>query len=251
MQREQLIRYSRQIMLAEIGVAGQERLLQSRALIVGLGGLGSPVSMYLAACGVGHLVINDFDRVELSNLQRQIVHSNADLKRPKVESARDRLLALNPGVQLSVIGERLDGEALLAQAQAVDVVVDASDNFETRFAINAACVRSRTPLVSAAAIRFDAQVAVFMPGEGCYRCLYDEAAAGTETCAQNGVAAPLLGIVGSVQALETVKLLAGIDTGLRGRLMLLDGLRMEWNSIRLKRDPQCPVCGDAGTSGVA
>jgi adenylyltransferase/sulfurtransferase len=245
MQREQLIRYSRQIMLAGFGVTGQERLLGASALIVGLGGLGSPVSMYLAACGVGHLLLNDFDQVELSNLQRQIVHGHADLKRPKVESARDRLLAINPDVRLTLIPERLGAEALVERAASVDVVVDASDNFETRFAVNAACVRAGKPLVSAAAIRFDAQVTVFVPGEGCYRCLYDESAAGTETCAQNGVAAPLLGIVGSLQALEAVKLLAGIGSGLRSRLLLLDGLRMEWSSIRLRRDPLCPACGSA------
>jgi len=241
---QQLVRYSRHIMLKEFGVAGQERLLKSRALIVGLGGLGSPASMYLAAAGVGELTLVDFDRVELSNLQRQIVHATTDVKRPKVESARDRLLALNPDLQITTLEKALDESELVEQAAAANVAVDCSDNFATRFAVNVACVRARTPLVSAAAIRFDAQVAVFMNGDdsACYRCLYDDSAAGQETCAQNGVASPLLGIIGSTQALEAMKILAGIEPGLSDRLLILDGLRMEWNSIRVRRDPDCPVC---------
>lgn len=250
--RDQLIRYSRHIMLKEFGVSAQQRLLQSRALLIGLGGLGSPASMYLAAAGVGRLVLVDFDRVELSNLQRQIVHSTPDVKRPKVESARDRLLALNPDVEVTTLAKALDEGELTDQAAAADVVVDCSDNFATRFAVNAACVRTRTPLVSAAAIRFDAQIAVFPNCEGsaCYRCLYDDAGIGQETCAQNGVAAPLLGIIGSMQALEAMKLLAGIDAGLHDRLLILDALRMEWNSIRLRRDPECPVCSALRSSAL-
>jgi adenylyltransferase/sulfurtransferase len=244
MNRDQLIRYSRHIMLREFGVEAQQRLLRSRALIIGLGGLGSPASMYLAAAGVGELVLVDFDRVELSNLQRQIVHSTADVKRPKVESARDRLLALNPDVQVTTIAKALEERELAEQAAAANIVIDCSDNFATRFAVNSACVHAHTPLVSAAAIRFDAQVAVFLNrnDSACYRCLYDDAAIGQETCAQNGVASPLLGVIGSVQALEALKILAGIDAGLHERLLILDGLRMEWNIIRLRRDPACPVC---------
>ncbi len=244
--RDQLVRYSRHIMLKEFGVGGQERLLASRVLLIGLGGLGSPASMYLAAAGVGEMVLVDFDRVELSNLQRQIVHGTSDIKRPKVQSARDRLLAMNPDVRLTTWEKALDERELIDQAAAADVVVDCSDNFATRFGINAACVQTGTPLVSAAAIRFDAQVAVFMNrGDGgCYRCLYDDAATGQETCAANGVASPLLGIIGSVQAMEAMKILAGVGPGLDGRLLILDGLRMEWNAIHLRRDPGCPVCGD-------
>lgn len=250
--RDQLIRYSRHIMLKEFGVAAQERLLASRALVIGLGGLGSPASMYLAAAGVGEMMLVDFDRVELSNLQRQIIHSTADIKRPKVQSARDRLLALNPEVRLTIVEKALEGQELSDQAAAADVVVDCSDNFATRFAINAACVHTGTPLVSAAAIRFDAQVTVFMNREesGCYRCLYDDAATGQETCAANGVASPLLGIIGSVQAMEAMKILAGIELGLSGRLLILDGLRMQWNTIHLRRDPACPVCRDRPSRGA-
>jgi adenylyltransferase/sulfurtransferase len=246
MNRDQLIRYSRHIMLKEFGVAGQERLIGSRALVIGLGGLGSPASMYLAAAGVGELVLVDFDRVELSNLQRQVVHGTPDIKRAKVESARDRLRSLNPEVAVTTIERALEGAELAEQAGAADVVVDCSDNFATRFAVNEACVRTGTPLVSAAAIRFDAQVAVFMNNadSACYRCLYDDAATGQETCDANGVASPLLGIIGSVQAMEAMKILAGIGPGLNNRLLMLDGLRMEWNSIRLRRDPACPVCRD-------
>ena len=242
--REQLIRYSRHIMLKEFGVAAQERVSSARALVIGLGGLGSPASMYLAAAGTGTMVLVDFDRVELSNLQRQIVHQTADIGRLKVDSASDRLHALNPDVQVQVIARALEEKELADQAAAADVVVDCSDNFATRFAVNAACVRARKPLVSAAAIRFEAQVAVFenRADSACYRCLYSDDAIGQETCAANGVASPLLGIVGSVQALEALKILAGIEQGLDNRLLILDGLRMEWNTVRLRRDPQCPVC---------
>lgn len=245
MQRDQLIRYSRHIMLKEFGVAAQQRLLDSRALIIGMGGLGSPATMYLAAVGVGTLVLVDFDRVELSNLQRQIIHGTADVGRAKVESARDRIALINPDVNVTTIDRALDEVELAEQASLAEIVIDCSDNFATRFAVNAACVGARRPLVSAAAIRFEAQVAVFgnHGDSACYRCLYDDAAVGQETCAANGVASPMLGIVGATQALEAMKILAGIAGGLSDRLLILDGLRMEWNSVRLRRDPACPVCG--------
>jgi adenylyltransferase/sulfurtransferase len=244
MNDEQLLRYSRHIMLPEMDVAGQERLLASRALLIGLGGLGSPVSMYLAAAGVGHLVLVDYDSVELSNLQRQIVHATPDLARPKVESARDRLLALNPEITITPVPTTLDEAGLAEQARAADIVIDATDNFASRFAINAACVRAGTPLVSGAAIRFEGQVTVFGngPESACYRCLYSDEAGEAETCTQNGVMAPLLGIIGSVQAMEAVKILAGLPAGLDGWLLLLDGMRMEWSRVQLRRDPHCPVC---------
>lgn len=246
MNDEQLLRYSRQILLPQVGAEGQQRLLESRVLIIGVGGLGSPAAMYLAAAGVGHLVLSDFDRVDLSNLQRQIAHDSRDLGRPKVDSARDTLLALNPDVQVTALPEALEGEALLEQVTAADVVVDASDNFATRFALNAACVKARTPLVSGAAIRLEGQVAVFRPDRDdspCYRCLYrDDAAEPEQACTQTGVLAPLVGIIGSVQAMETIKVLLGVGESLTGRLLLLDGEAMNWRTLKLTKDPACPVC---------
>lgn len=246
MDDSELLRYSRHILLPQIDVQGQERLLAARALVVGLGGLGSPVSMYLAACGVGSLSLADGDAVELSNLQRQIVHGSGDLGRPKVLSARDTLAALNPGTRIHLLEGRLDGEALESACREADVVLDCSDNFPTRFAINGACVRTGTPLVSGAATRFEGQVSCFDPRDPaspCYRCLYPDLDAEAETCTQSGVLAPLLGIIGSVQAVEAVKLLLGIGRSLVGRLLLLDALDMDWREMRLRRDPSCPVCG--------
>ena len=245
---DQLLRYSRQMMLPEIDAEGQQRLADARVLIIGLGGLGSSASIYLAAAGVGHLVLVDYDKVVLSNLQRQIVHSTADIGRPKVESAREHLLALNPHTNITVIDHALEGDALLKEVAVATVVVDASDNFQTRFAINEACVKAKIPLVSGAAIRFEAQVSVFNPrnrNSPCYRCLYGKDSTVDQTCTANGVIAPLLGIIGSVQACEAMKLIMGIGETLEGRLLLLDVLNMEWHSARLPKDPDCPVCGDA------
>ena len=247
MNDEQLLRYSRQIMLPQIDAEGQQRLAEGRVLIIGLGGLGSAASIYLCAAGVGRLVLADFDKVDLSNLQRQIVHATADIGRKKIESAADRLRALNPDVQLELIDHVMEDAELRDAVSRVDVVVDGSDNFRTRFAVNAACVNAGIPLVSGAAIRFEAQVSVFDPRDPespCYRCLYGEDAAEDLSCAANGVIAPLLGIVGSIQAAETMKLLMGIGRTLRGRLVLFDLLGMEWHSAALKRDPDCPVCGN-------
>ncbi len=243
---DQLQRYSRQILLPQVGEAGQERLLASTVMVVGLGGLGSPVAMYLAAAGVGHLVLVDYDHVELSNLQRQIVHSSGDIGRLKVDSARETLSALNPQVGVTNVPHVLEGDELIAAIRDCDAVVDACDNFETRFALNRACVLTGTPLVSGAAMRMEGQVAVFQPalaGSPCYRCLYKEDGDPGETCSRVGVLAPLLGIIGSVQAAETLKLLIGIGETLTGRLLLLDAANMEWHSVRLRKDPQCPVCG--------
>jgi adenylyltransferase/sulfurtransferase len=247
MDEARILRYSRQILLPEIDVHGQQKLLDASVAVFGLGGLGSPVALYLAAAGVGRLVLVDFDTVELSNLQRQIIHLTRDLGRPKVESAREKLKALNPDTQVEVDTRLLEGEALDALIGGVDLVVDGTDNFPTRFGINAACLRQRKPLVSGAAIRFEGQVSVYFPGQAespCYRCLYDDGGGANETCAQTGVVAPLLGIVGSVQALEALKVLIGIGTPLQGRLLLLDGLQMEWQTMRFRRDPRCPVCSD-------
>ncbi len=249
MDDRQLLRYSRQMMLPEIDAAGQQKLAESRALIVGLGGLGSPVSIYLAGAGVGHLALVDFDRVELSNLQRQIVHATADIGRLKVESAAEHLKAINPEIEITGIDHVLREDELINEAQLADIIVDASDNFKTRFALNAASVKTKTPLVSGAAIRFEGQVSVFNPRDQdspCYRCLYGPEAATDQSCAANGVIAPLLGVIGSIQANEALKLLMGIGRTLQGRLLLLDALRMEWKLAALKKDRLCPVCNAAG-----
>ncbi len=246
MNDEQLLRYSRQIMLPQVDVAGQQRLLDSRVLIVGMGGLGSPVAMYMAAAGVGQLVLADFDTVDLSNLQRQILHGSHDIGRTKVESARDTLQVLNPEVNVSTISHRLEGDELVAQIQAVDLVVDATDNFATRFMLNDACVTARKPLVSGAAIRLEGQVSVFHNERGdspCYRCLYRDEGELAQTCSENGVLAPVVGIIGAVQATEALKVLLGIGDTLGGRLLLLDAMTMEWRSLKLRKDMACPSCG--------
>lgn len=243
---EELLRYSRQILLPEFDIVGQECLGRSRALIVGLGGLGSAAAMYLAAAGVGRLILVDFDTVDLSNLQRQIVHRTADIGRLKVESARDTLRALNPLVEVVAVPKALDDTELLERVRQADVVVDTSDNLPTRLAINAACVRAGVPLVSGAAIRLEGQVLVWRPGgEGaCYRCLYRDAGMNPETCAQTGVLAPVVGVIGGIQAVEAIKVLTGLGETLDGRLLLLDAARMEWRTLKARRDSACPACGD-------
>ncbi|MGH8663030.1 MAG: HesA/MoeB/ThiF family protein [Burkholderiales bacterium] len=243
---EQLLRYSRHILLPEIGVEGQERLSASHALVVGAGGLGSPVAIYLAAAGVGRITLCDADEVDLTNLQRQVVHRTASVGKLKVDSARATLAELNPEVTIEAVAQRLDGPALMAQVGGCDVVLDCTDNFATRHAINRACVAHRVALVSGAAIRFDGQVTVFdlrQADAPCYACLFPEDAQSEEMrCAVMGVFAPLTGIVGTVQAAEALKLLAGAGTTLNGRLLIVDALAMEWRSLRLARDPGCAVC---------
>ena len=246
MQDQQLLRYSRQIMLPDVDIDGQEKLLSSRVLILGLGGLGSPASIYLAAAGVGHIVLADFDKVDLSNLQRQIVHTTADIDRAKVESAKDSLAAVNPEIEITALNGVLEGESLEEQVRLADAVVDCTDNFSIRFALNAACVRQKTPLISGAAIRLEGQVAVYDsrdPQSPCYRCLYQESDDLQLTCSESGVIAPLVGMIGTTQAMETLKVLIGFGKPLVGRLLLLDAKNLEWRSLKLKRDPQCPECG--------
>ncbi|QSA95867.1 molybdopterin-synthase adenylyltransferase MoeB [Methylococcus sp. EFPC2] len=252
MEDEQLLRYSRQIMLPQVDIEGQEKLLAAHALIIGLGGLGSPAAMYLAAAGVGHLVLNDFDAVDLSNLQRQIIHDTGSLGIGKAESARRSLARINPEIRIDTIVHALEGRGLEEAVAAADVVLDCSDNFATRFAVNAACVATSTPLVSGAVIRFEGQLTVFTPGRDespCYNCLYPDQGELAESCVRNGVIAPLPGIVGSMQALEAIKLLLGIGETLTGRLLLLDALSMEWRSMKLRRNPSCPTCGREISSG--
>jgi molybdopterin-synthase adenylyltransferase len=247
MNDEQLLRYSRQLLLPQVDVAGQEKLLAAKVLVVGVGGLGSPVAMYLAASGVGHLTLVDHDTVDLSNLQRQIAHTTASVGLDKVESARQTLLALNPTIVVSTINHKLEGAELAAAVAQQQVVVDCTDNFAIRFALNAACVKAKVPLVSAAAIRLEAQVSVFDPRQAdspCYRCLYEESEEGDQSCARNGVLGPLVGMIGSLQALECIKLLCGIGTTLVGRLLILDALHLQWRELRLKKNLHCPVCRD-------
>ena len=247
MNDHQLLRYSRQIMLPAIDIEGQERLLNSRVLIIGMGGLGSPAGLYLAAAGVGHMVICDFDDVDLSNLQRQIAHTTDDIGLSKVESAKKSFLAINPLINITAINQKLQGDSLLEQVNQADVVVDCCDNFETRFAINDACVKSKTPLVSGAAIRFEGQVSVFNPldeSSPCYNCLYPRDGSIAQTCSENGVIAPITGIIGSMQALEAIKVISQAGETLQGRVLLLDGLSMQWQSMQLPRNPKCPSCSN-------
>ncbi|MDH5666121.1 MAG: molybdopterin-synthase adenylyltransferase MoeB [Nitrosopumilus sp.] len=245
MNDEQLLRYSRQIMLPEIDVAGQQKLLDSHVLIIGMGGLGSPVAMYLASAGIGNLTLVDDDKVELSNLQRQIAHTQNDIGKYKTDSAKETLLSLNQDIKVTTIHHRMNENELINEIQKSDVVIDATDNFTTRFSINKACVKTGTPLVSGAAIRMEAQIAVFNNGEKdspCYHCLYKEGDELDESCTETGVLAPLVGIIGSIQALETIKILLGFGETLTGKLLLLDAKTMEWRSIKLGKDPACPVC---------
>lgn len=247
MNDDQLLRYSRHILLPELGVEGQEKLLAARALVIGAGGLGSPAALYLASAGVGTITLADGDAVDLTNLQRQILHTTAAVGRPKAASGRDTLGKLNPEVRVVALEERLDPRRLDELVAGTDIVLDCSDNFATRHAANRACVKHRRPLVSGAGVRFDGQISVFdlrRDDSPCYGCLFPEdAPAEEERCALLGVFAPLVGIIGATQAAEALKLLVGAGESLCGRLVLLDALRMEWRSIRLKRDPDCAVCG--------
>ncbi len=251
MKDEQLLRFSRQIMLPTMDVAGQQELVDATVLIVGMGGLGCPAAMYLSAAGVGHLIIADDDTVEITNLQRQIAHEQSNLGESKVSSAETTLKGLNPDVRITQINNRLEGDLLEKVVVSADVVVDASDNFNTRFAVNQSCLKNKKPLVSGAAIRMEGQIAVFdsgNPESPCYQCLYSECGDDDASCSQNGVMAPLVGIIGSVQAMETIKLITGIGNSLVGRLLLLDATAMQWREMKLPRDPSCPACGGSGVS---
>ena len=241
---EQLLRYNRQIMLPALDVAGQERLLSASVLVIGLGGLGCPAALYLAAAGVGELVLADGDVVELSNLQRQIAHGQADLGQPKVQSAAESILAINPDTQLRCIEQKLSGEQLLEAVAAVDLVVDASDSFATRLEVNQACIRAGNPLVSGAAIRSEGQVVVIDAGSPCYRCIYPEDLGDENlSCSESGVLAPMVGVIGTLQALEAVKLLSGFGEPLVGEMLLIDGWSLQVQRIKLRKNPRCPHCG--------
>ena len=243
----QLLRYSRHILLPQIGIEGQEKLLNSHALIIGAGGLGSPVALYLASAGVGKLTVCDGDSVDLTNLQRQIIHTTARIGTNKAVSAGLTVAGINPDVAITTVEMRVSEKELAELADNADVVLDASDNFATRHAVNRVCIKLKKPLVSGAVVRFDGQVAVFdlrRADTPCYHCLFPEhVEQEDERCATLGVFAPLVGIIGSVQAAEALKLLIGTGLSLAGRLLLLDGLNMEWRTIRLTKDPRCLACG--------
>ena len=247
MNDDQLLRYSRHILLDEVGIEGQQRLVDAHVLVVGAGGLGSPVALYLAASGVGHISIADHDVVDLTNLQRQIAHTTARVGQPKVDSASQAMWALNPEVRVTALPHKLDAAQLDALVPTVQVVVDCCDNFETRQAVNAACVKHQVPLVSGAAIRMDGQLSVYDARDDaspCYACIFPPDHAPEEVrCATMGVLAPLVGVIGTMQAMETVKLITGIGSRLTGRLQMLDGRGMEWSEVRLQRNPSCSVCG--------
>ena len=247
MNDDQLLRYSRHILLDDVGIEGQQRLVDSHVLVVGAGGLGSPVAMYLAASGVGHIAIADHDVVDLTNLQRQIAHTTARVGHLKVKSASQAMLALNPEVRVTALANKLDTAQLDALVPTVQVVVDCCDNFATRQAVNAACVKHKVPLVSGAAVRMDGQLAVYDARDEtspCYACIFPPSDAPEEVmCATMGVLAPLVGVIGTMQAMETVKLITGIGSRLVGKLHMLDGRDMAWSEMRLQRNANCPVCG--------
>ena len=246
MDDDQLLRYSRHILLDEIGIEGQEKLLAARVLVIGAGGLGSPAALYLASAGVGHITLVDDDMVDLTNLQRQIMHTSARVGRPKVESGREALLQINPGIVVEALRERADEARLAALAARHDVVLDCSDNFSTRHAVNRACLAAKVPLVSGAVIRFDGQISVFDPRRAdspCYSCLFPQDQAFTDAaCSSMGVFAPLVGVIGAMQAAEALKLIMDVGSSLAGRLLLLDGRAMEWTSIGIGRNQNCPAC---------
>jgi adenylyltransferase/sulfurtransferase len=247
MNDEQLLRYSRQILLPDFNEDKQQALLDSHVLIMGLGGLGSPVAMYLAAAGIGKFTLVDFDHVELSNLQRQIIHTTNSLQQAKVDSAAVTIKNLNPDTQTVCINRKLEQAELETLLGDVTLLIDATDNFSSRFMINRACYNTRTPLVSGAAIRMEGQVSVFdfhNPQSPCYRCLYDEDGEENTSCSENGVMAPMVGIIGSIQAMEAIKLLTSYGETLTGKLLITDAMFQEWRSMKFKKSPDCPVCGN-------
>lgn len=244
MNDQDLLRYSRQIMLPEVGIEGQEALLNSTMLLIGMGGLGAPSAMYLAAAGVGHLIIADFDRVELSNLQRQVIHHTSDINKLKVDSAKEKLQKINPNIKVTTITD-LNENNLADWLKKVDVVLDGTDNFETRFKINELCVQERIPLVSAAVIRFEGQISVFKGYEidqPCYQCLYSPGGNSDENCTSNGILAPVSGMLGTMQALQALKVIINIGEQLTGKLMLVDALSLDFRTVKVNKDANCSIC---------
>ncbi len=242
---EQKDRYARHLRLPQIGEIGQQAILDASALIVGVGGLGSPAAMYLAAAGIGKLVLSDFDIVETSNLQRQIIHRQASVGENKVDSGKQTLAELNPDCEVEVIAYQLDGAELKQVIESVDIVLDCSDNYPTRFEVNRYCVETATPLVTGAAIRLEGQIMNYQPAanSACYQCLYSEAYGNEESCEMEGILGPVVGVIGTMQALQTLLLLAGQGEEMVSQLLLFDALSMEWQSVRLPKNPNCPACG--------
>ena len=244
MNNKEKSRYARQIRLNKIGEAGQQTLLDSTALIIGMGGLGSPAAMYLAAAGIGRLIVSDFDQVEDSNLQRQIIHRTQDIGELKAFSAKRTIAELNPDCVVEALDWQLDDDELESYIQQADIVLDCTDNFPTRFAINRACVKQMTPLVSGAAIRMEGQITSYIPGSGgpCYQCLYKPDFESTETCAMEGVLSPVVGVIGTMQALQAILVLIGEEDNVNGKLLLFDALNMEWQKVSIPKNPNCAVC---------
>lgn len=244
MNDEDLLRYSRQIILPEVDIEGQKALLNSTILLIGLGGLGSPSAMYLASAGVGHLILADFDQVELSNLQRQIIHTTDDIGKDKVTSAKEALSVINPNIRITTLTD-LNEDNIGEWVQKSDIVVDGTDNFDTRFKINQACVTERKPLVSAAVIRFEGQLSVFKGYEKqqpCYQCLYSTTGNSDENCTDNGILAPVAGVLGTLQALQALKVILNLGEQLVGKLMIVDALDMSFRTVTLNKDKSCPIC---------
>ncbi len=245
MNDQDLLRYSRQIILLEVGIEGQQALLDSTMLLIGIGGLGSPSAMYLAAAGVGHLIIVDFDKVELSNLQRQVIHHTDDIGEYKVDSAKAKMLAINPTIKITTVKDLSENNLNTWVAKA-DVVLDGTDNFDTRFKVNQACVTETTPLVSAAVIRFEGQLSVFKGYEvdkPCYQCLYSTEGNSDENCTDNGILAPVAGMLGTMQALQAIKVVLNLGEQLMGKLMIIDALDLTFRTVKVNKDDFCPICG--------
>ena len=245
MNDQELLRYSKQVMLPQIEIEGQQKIMDSTMLIIGMGGLGSPTALYLAASGVGHIIIADFDQVELSNLQRQIIHGTSDIGDDKVNSAKAKMLEINPNIKVTIANEIVHNDNLASLIKDVDIVLDGTDNFESRFEINKACVEFQKPLVSAAVIRLEGQISVFKGYEKdqpCYQCLYSEEGNENESCVQNGVLAPVAGLVGTIQALQAIKVLLGLGDELCGTLLLVDGLDLSFRKVKIGKDLKCPIC---------
>ncbi len=244
MNNKEKSRYARQIRLNKIGEAGQQKLLDSTVLIIGMGGLGSPAAMYLAAAGIGRLIVSDFDQVEDSNLQRQIIHRTQDIGELKAISAKRTIAELNPDCVVQALDWQLDDDELDSYIQQADIVLDCTDNFPTRFAINRACVKQSTPLVSGAAIRMEGQITSYIPGSGgpCYQCLYKPDFESTETCDMEGVLSPVVGVIGTMQALQAILVLIGETENINGKLLLFDALSMEWQKVSIPKNPNCAVC---------
>ena len=248
MEDQELLRYSKQIMLPQVDVEGQQKIMDATVLIVGMGGLGSPTALYLAAAGVGHLIIADFDQVELSNLQRQIIHQTKDIGDDKVNSAKNKLTELNPNIKITIANELIHTGNLPDLIKGVDIVLDGTDNFESRFEINQICVEHQKPLVSAAVVRFEGQVSVFKGYENdkpCYQCLYSVEGEDNESCIDNGVLAPVAGLVGTIQALQAIKVILQLGDQLSGSLLLVDALDLSFRKVKISKDLKCPVCNSS------